>query len=65
MMEKQLPVFGAAFLVYTRMVHNYDFFELATQRQSDRSYTDKPIEPEKLERILECARLAPLAFDYG
>jgi len=38
-----------------------DFLELVTIRQSDRSYTDRALEPEKLERILECARLAPSA----
>ncbi|HJV78565.1 MAG TPA: nitroreductase family protein, partial [Paludibacter sp.] len=30
-------------------------------RQSDRAYLDKPVEKEKLERILEAARLAPSA----
>jgi nitroreductase len=38
-----------------------DFLQLVTQRQSDRSYNRQPVEPEKLERILECARLAPSA----
>lgn len=38
-----------------------DFLKLVTTRQSDRSYIDKAVEPEKLERILECARLAPSA----
>ena len=38
-----------------------DFLKLVTTRQSDRSYSNKPVEPEKLERILECARLAPSA----
>jgi nitroreductase len=30
-------------------------------RQSVRKYTDKPVEPEKLQRCLEAARLAPSA----
>ena len=37
------------------------FLELAQNRQSDRSYTDQPVENEKLERILEAARIAPSA----
>lgn len=39
-----------------------DFLDLAKQRQSTRAYqTDKPVEPEKIKRILEAARLAPSA----
>ncbi len=38
-----------------------DFKSLVTTRQSDRSYLDKPVEKEKLECILECARLSPSA----
>lgn len=37
------------------------FLELVQNRQSDRAYLDKPVEKEKLERILEAARLAPSA----
>ncbi|MEI6754800.1 MAG: nitroreductase family protein [Paludibacter sp.] len=37
------------------------FLELAQNRQSDRAYSDKPVEPDKLERILEAARVAPSA----
>ena len=37
------------------------FLELAQHRQSDRAYLDKPVENEKLNRILEAARLAPSA----
>lgn len=37
------------------------FLELVQNRQSDRAYLDKPVEKEKLERILESARLAPSA----
>lgn len=37
------------------------FMDLVNQRQSDRKYTDKPVEPEKLTRCLEAARLAPSA----
>lgn len=36
-----------------------DFLELAQTRRSLRTYLDKPVEKEKLEYILECARLAP------
>jgi nitroreductase len=39
-----------------------DFLELVKSRQSDRAYdTTRVVEPEKLERILEAARLAPSA----
>jgi nitroreductase len=38
-----------------------NFLELIKQRQSVRKYTDKPVEPEKLHRCLEAARLAPSA----
>ena len=37
------------------------FLELVQHRQSDRSYLDKPVETDKLKRILEAARLAPSA----
>ncbi len=37
------------------------FLELTQNRQSDRAYSDKPVETEKLEHILEAARLAPSA----
>lgn len=36
-----------------------DFLQLVASRQSDRAYDmTRPVEPEKLERILEAARLA-------
>ena len=35
--------------------------ELVQHRQSDRAYLDKPVETEKIDRILEAARLAPSA----
>lgn len=39
-----------------------DFLQIARQRQSCRSYDpDRPVEPEKLEAILEAVRLAPSA----
>jgi len=38
-----------------------NFLDLVQKRQSDRRYTDKPVEPEKLKRCLEAARLAPSA----
>ncbi len=36
-----------------------EFLELAKKRCSTRKYTDRKVEPEKLERILEAARIAP------
>ena len=38
-----------------------DFLELAAHRQSDRGYLDKTVEPEKIAKIVEAARLAPSA----
>ena len=39
-----------------------DFLSLALQRQSDRAFdSSRPVEKEKLERILEAARMAPSA----
>lgn len=37
------------------------FLELVQSRQSDRAFLDKPVEKEKIERILETVRLAPSA----
>lgn len=37
------------------------FLEIAKARQSDRAYTDQPIESDKLDAVLEAARLAPSA----
>jgi len=39
----------------------HSFLELVQNRQSDRAYLDKPVEIEKIDRILEAARLAPSA----
>lgn len=38
-----------------------DFYEVVEQRRSVRAYRDDPVEEEKLERILNAARLAPTA----
>jgi len=38
-----------------------DFFELAEKRYSVRSYKPDPVEDEKLEKVLEAARIAPTA----
>jgi nitroreductase len=35
--------------------------KLILSRQSDRSYNDKPVENEKIERIIEAGRMAPSA----
>ena len=39
----------------------HQFLEILVQRQSERGYSDKPVEPEKLARCLEAARMAPSA----
>ncbi len=39
-----------------------DFLEIANARQSCRSYEEnRPVEPEKLQKVLEAARLSPSA----
>jgi nitroreductase len=43
------------------MVDGTAMLDLIMSRQSDRKYSDKPIEKEKLERIIEAARMAPSA----
>lgn len=43
------------------MISELDFLEIIRKRQSDRAYQTTPIEKEKIERILEAARLAPSA----
>ena len=40
-----------------------DFLSLASRRQSDRAFdTQRPVEKEKLQRILEAACIAPSAL---
>ena len=41
-----------------------DFLELAAERYSVRSYSDKPVEQDKIDRILKAAQLAPTAVNY-
>lgn len=41
-----------------------DFMELAAQRYSVRSYSDKPVEQEKIDLILKAAQLEPTAVNY-
>lgn len=43
------------------MIKDTDLIELIYKRQSDRAYIEKPIEKDKLDRILEAGRLAPSA----
>ena len=40
------------------------FLELVEARYSSRSYSDRAVEPEKVEYLLECARLAPSAVNF-
>ena len=42
-----------------------DFMELAKKRCSVRAYTDRKVEPDKLEKILEAARIAPTGEAAG
>lgn len=41
-----------------------DFMELAKERYSVRSYSDRPVEQEKIDRILKAAQLAPTAVNF-
>ena len=41
-----------------------DFLELAKNRYSERFFDSKPIEQEKLDRILEAGRVVPTACNY-
>ena len=41
-----------------------DFFELAKKRYYCRSFCDKKVEKEKLEKILEAGRVAPTACNF-
>lgn len=41
-----------------------DFLELAKNRYSERYYDSRPVEQDKLDRILEAGRLAPTACNY-
>lgn len=44
------------------MMQAADFYALVEARQSDRAYdSGRPVEPEKVRRILEAARLSPSA----
>lgn len=40
-----------------------DFLQLTQLRHSVRHYATRPVEPEKIDYILECARLAPSAVN--
>ena len=42
-------------------MENHSFLSLVSKRQSVRKYHNQPVEPEKLTRCLEAARLAPSA----
>ena len=41
-----------------------DFLTLCRERYSVRSFTDRKVEPEKLEKILEAGRVAPTAVNF-
>jgi nitroreductase len=43
------------------MIDGRLMLELIKKRQSDRRYSDKPVEKEKLDRIIEAGRLSPSA----
>ena len=41
-----------------------NFLDLAKERYSCRSFAEKEVEMEKIEKILEAARVAPTAVNY-
>ena len=43
------------------MPEGKEILDLIKSRQSDRKYSEKPVEKEKLDRILEAGRMAPSA----
>ena len=43
--------------------HEHTFFELVKERHSVRHYAQQVVEKEKLDYILDCARLAPSAVN--
>lgn len=43
------------------MIDGKSMLELILKRQSDRNYSAKPVENEKIERILEAGRMSPSA----
>jgi nitroreductase len=43
------------------MIDGPGMLELILTRQSDRKYEDRPVEKEKLDRIIEAARMSPSA----
>lgn len=45
-------------------LNGMDFLELATGRFSVRDFSDKPVESEKLDIILEAAKVAPTAVNF-
>ena len=44
-----------------KMVDGPGMLELITSRQSDRKYENRPVEQDKLDRIIEAARMSPSA----
>ena len=42
----------------------FSFLNLVKARYSVRSYTDQPVEQEKLDYLMECVRLAPSAVNF-
>jgi nitroreductase len=43
------------------MIDGKKMLEIIKSRQSDRKYSDKPVEKDKLDRILEAGRMSPSA----
>jgi len=49
---------------YNQEDKQMDFFELAKNRYSERYFDSRPVEQEKLDKILEAGRIVPTACNY-
>ena len=52
---------GSKYLAEKEMFYIMEFMELAKKRYSVRKFSDRPVEKEKLGKILEAGNIAPTA----
>lgn len=52
-------MFLIIFVFYLKKYSMTDFFDLVQQRRSIRKFTEQPVEPEKVEKIMQAALMAP------
>ena len=51
-------------MIISGKVNRMDFLELARNRYSERFFDSRPVEQEKLDKILEAGRVVPTACNY-